>query len=429
MIRGVKHIIRHPLLILLTSVGVSAQIPSPPYESDTISLPNPPGFEVINKPSGSLVFSFYTTVRYLNQTGLDPTYQFLDGTSVTLDRRQDIQFQKVMLYFKGWLFTPEFRYLTYVWSSNTSLGLGAQVVVGGNLQYQIHPALDIGIGISGLPSTRSLLGQWPFWLRQDARVMSEEFFRASFTTGIWLQGEVTKGLFYKAMLGNNMSQLGIDAGQLDNRLDTFSAGIWYSSDEEERTVIFGDFKGHSKPAFLIGSSFTGSTEDAQNQPDTEAPENSQIRLSDGSILFKPNLLEENSQVQTLYNAMHALYGGVKYKGTSVDFEFYNRWIRLKEIRGNISKSSFRDQGYYLKGSQMILPRFLMLYAFHSKIWGEYGDPWDTGIGLNLYPNRTQNLRVNAELTYAKNSPVGYLSYPLLVGASGPVFMINVELQY
>ena len=121
---------------------------------------------------------------YLNQLGLDTTSTDTFGHVKTVRLRQDIQLQKVNLQFLGWLMSRKFRYLAYVWTSNTSQGLGAQVVVGGNLQYAFNSHVTVGGGIGPLPSTRSLDGTFPYWLPVDNRLMADEFFRASFTTGI-----------------------------------------------------------------------------------------------------------------------------------------------------------------------------------------------------------------------------------------------------
>jgi hypothetical protein len=45
----------------------------------------------------------------------------------TVDPRQDMQLQKVNVQFLGWIVNPKMRYLSYVWTANTSQGLGAQV--------------------------------------------------------------------------------------------------------------------------------------------------------------------------------------------------------------------------------------------------------------------------------------------------------------
>ena len=39
------------------------------------------------------------------------------------------------------------------------------------------------------PSVRSTEGQFPYWLGVDDRLIADEFFRGSYTTGVWLKGE------------------------------------------------------------------------------------------------------------------------------------------------------------------------------------------------------------------------------------------------
>jgi hypothetical protein len=62
------------------------------------------------------------------------------------------------------------------------------VVVGGNLSYAFNPHLTVGGGIGALPSTRTLDGTFPYWLPVDNRLMADEFFRASFTSGVRARG-------------------------------------------------------------------------------------------------------------------------------------------------------------------------------------------------------------------------------------------------
>src|SRR5262249_11280830 len=144
------------------------------------------------------------------------------GNVKTVPQRQDVQLNKFFLPFSGWFLTPKFRYYLYVWSSNPSQGDPAQVVGAGNLSYTFNRHVSVGGGITSLPSGRSTEGQFPYWLSIDARVISDEFFRGSYTSGFWLKGEISTKLKYMAMLANNLSTLGVSASQLDNLLNTTS---------------------------------------------------------------------------------------------------------------------------------------------------------------------------------------------------------------
>ena len=139
--------------------------------------------------------------------------------------------------FQGWLMSPKLRYLCYVWTSNTSQGLDASVVVGGNVNYAFDPHFTLGAGIDALPGVRATEGNFPFWLTTDNRLIADEFFRPSYTMGVWARGKVVERLSYRLMLGNNLSQFGVDAGQLDDKLSTVAAAlIWLPTTGEFGTA-------------------------------------------------------------------------------------------------------------------------------------------------------------------------------------------------
>ena len=197
------------------------------------------------------LFSYF---RYLNQKGLDPTYTDFFGNTKTVKQREDFQLNKFFLPFSGWFLTPKFRYYLYVWSSNPSQGDPAQVVGAGNLSYVFNRYVTLGAGITSLPSVRSTEGQFPYWLGIDDRLTADEFFRGSYTTGVWLKGELATELKYMAMLGNNLSTLGVSASQLDNTLDTTSLMLQWLPTTGEFGLYgtFGDYDHHEKLATRLG---------------------------------------------------------------------------------------------------------------------------------------------------------------------------------
>lgn len=387
------------------------------------------GFKLIDSKVGTLSFSTYFTMRYLNQLNLDDTYTDSFGRPFDIDKRNDFLFQKATLYFKGWIASPNFKYLGYVWTSNASQGQGAQVVVAGNLQYRIEKYLEIGAGVGGLPTSRSLIGQWPFWLRQDARPMAEEFFRGSFTMGVWAEGEIARGLNYKTMLGNNLSQLGVDAGQLDNGFDTWSTSLWWTTKNFGRSTSYGDFERHEKVAVMLGGAFTRSNEDRQSQPGSDAPENSQIRLSDGTGIFSINAFNNGSSVIQAKYRMASFNAGLKYKGFSLDGEYFMRWVSDFVATGPLPVSNLFDTGFAVQGSGMLVDKKLQLYSTASYVNGEYGKPWEVTAGLNWFIFDNKVLRINPEVIFIEKAPVGYINYPYPVGATGTTFMINLELFF
>ena len=258
----------------------------------------------------------------MNQRNLDPTYT--DATSATpraVQLRQDIQLQKFFAPFSGWFLSPKMRYYLYVWSSNTSQGDPAQVVGAGNLTWSFNRFVAVGMGITSLPSVRSTEGQFPFWLGVDDRLIADEYFRGSYTSGVWLKGEVNAKVKYMAMFANNLSTLGVSAAQLDNRFDTQSFSVQWlpSTGEFGLWGTFGDYDNHEKVATRVGWHFTHSLEDKQSQPGTEGIENSQVRLSDGSVIFTPDLFAPGVTVNEVDYRMMSV--DARRQGIVVEGEF------------------------------------------------------------------------------------------------------------
>jgi hypothetical protein len=391
------------------------------------------GSKIANTKYGDVNIRLYAYVRYLNQIGIDSSYTNSFGQTSILDTRQDVQIQKVSIYFSGWFLDPKFRYFLYVWTSNVSQGLGAQVVVAGNLTYKFNKYFSLQAGIMSLPGVRSTEGNYPFWLSVDNRMIGDEYFRPSYTSGIQATGMISKKLTYKVMLGNNLSQLGVDAGQLDNGFNTLSAALtWFPTTGEYGMFngSFGDFDNHRKAATRIGLHFTRSDEDRQGQPRTDAFENVQIRLSDGSIIFSPDLFGTGTQIDKARYRMTSFDAGIKYHGFSLEGEYYWRWIDNFRVTGDpLTFDQLSDNGFQVQGSAMILPRVLQLYTTYSEILGEYGDPWELRAGMNFFPFKKQEIRINAQYIYENRCPVGGTSYPYQVGATGPIFNLDIEFNF
>jgi hypothetical protein len=386
------------------------------------------GFKVANTDYGDLSISIYTYTRYLNQRLLDATYTNPFGVTTPIQQRQDFQIQKVQIKFLGWIMNPKFRYFLYVWTSNPTQGQGAQVVVAGNLNYTFNKHLTFSAGITSLPGTRSVEGNFPFWLGVDTRLIADEFFRPSYTSGIWAKGAITDKLRYQAMLGNNLSTLGVSALQLDNNFSTLvGALIW--EPRGEFGLGFGDFEDHKKLAIRLAGHFTRSRETAEEQPNTQAFDNTQIRLADGTVIFTPNLFGPGVTVNALNTRMTAFDGGLKYHGFSLDGEYFSRWLNNFAGPGTAGLPSLFDQGFQMQASAMAIPKTLQFYAGGSTIFGKFGNPYDTRVGMNWFPWKNKVVRVNNEFLYLYKSPVGYTSVPFVVGGTGLVFHSNLELAF
>ena len=389
------------------------------------------GFLLVDDDKGQIYFRLFSYARYLNQRNLDESYVDAFGNTKTVTLRQDIQLQKFFAPFSGWFLTPKMRYYLYVWSANTAQGDDAQVVGAGNLTWVFNRFVSVGAGITSLPSVRSTEGQFPYWLSVDARLIADEFFRGSYTSGVWLKGELHTKVKYQVMFANNLSTLGVSAAQLDNKLATQSLSVVWLPTTGEFGLwgTFGDYDYHEKVATRIGVHYTHSIEDKQSQPGANGIENSQIRLTDGSIIFTPDLFGPGITVNQVDYRMSSVDAGVKYKGLSLEGEYYWRWLSNFTGVNTSGIANINDHGYQLQSSAMVVPKILQLYLSGSQVFGRYGDHWELRGGENWYVMKERGIRLNGELMYVNRSPVGYTAYPYPVGAKGTVFHINLEMNF
>jgi hypothetical protein len=389
------------------------------------------GFLLFEGDKGEMYARLFSYVRYLNQKGLDPSYTDYSGNSHTVKQREDVQLNKFFLPFSGWFLDPRFRYYLYVWSSNPSQGDPAQVVGAGNLSFVLNRYVTVGGGITSLPSVRSTEGQFPYWLGVDDRLTADEFFRGSYTTGFWLKGELFTKLKYMAMIANNLSTLGVSAAQLDNQFNTTSYMLQWLPTTGEFGLYgtFGDFDYHEKVATRLGAHFTHSREDKQSQPGTNDIENSQIRLTDGSVIFTPDLFGPGITVEKVTYDMVSVDAGIKYRGLALEAEYY--WRDLSDFAGtNVEGvADIDDHGFQVQSSAMLIPKTVQVYLSGSAIRGRYGDASEVRAGVNWYVVRDRGLRVNVEWIRLDNCPVGYTAVPYPVGGNGDVFHANFEMNF
>jgi hypothetical protein len=391
------------------------------------------GFLLYTGEKGEIYFRLFSYARYLNQLDLDSTFVDHFGNTHDVLRQQNIQLTKFFAPFSGWFLTPKFRYYLYVWSANTAQGDPAQVVGAGNLSYTFNRFVTLGFGITSLPSTRSTEGQFPYWLGVDDRLTADEFFRGSYTDGVWLKGELPHRLKYMAMLGNNLSVLGVSASQLDAKIDTQTVMLQWLPTTGEFGLYgtFGDYDNHEMVATRFAAHYTHSLEDKQEQPGTNAIENSQIRLTDGSNIFTSDLFGPGITIETVDYRMMSLDAGIKYRGLSLEGEYFRRWLSNFTFSGPNTANIARivDNGYQLQSSAMAVQNYLQVYLSGSQIFGRFGDAGELRAGANWYFTGQRGLRANAEWLFLNNTPVGYTAVPYPVGGNGNVFHITVEMNF
>lgn len=383
------------------------------------------GFTVATTDQGTLAVSAYVMWRYLNQL---PVVEFYDdhlGRRLQVKTRNDLQLHRILLSFLGWIYLPKLSYVVTVWTVNST----GQVAVIAVLTYDISKVFKLSGGITGLPGTRSLLGSHPYWLGTD-RFLADEYFRPGFTGGVWAEGQLARGFYYKAMVGNTISQLGITANQLTRYLAT-GASIWSmpTTGEFGPRGAFGDYEDHQKLATRFGTSYTHSRENRFAQLNQLSPDNTQIRISDGTLLFQTGALAPNITVIDATYQLNAFDVGLKYRGAFLQTEIYMRRLNRFNADSLLPVAHVYDSGFYVTAAYMVIQKRLELFAETSKINGQFNNAWDAVGGINWFPANTRNMRVNLYTGHADRSPVGSSFGYYSAGLTGTVIGLSTSIFF
>lgn len=382
------------------------------------------GFDMVKTRYGSLNISIYAIARYLNQLPGHQTWQDHLGRDREFTGRNDFFWHRTMIWFSGWLGTPKLTYVATVWTVFTT----QQSLIYGNIAYKFNDHFQAAIGVGPNLSVRSMQGAFPFYSSTD-RTMGEESLRGGFTNGMWLTGIIVPKLWYKVMVGNNLSSLGIQASKLTRDLST-SATVWWmpTTGEFGPRGGIGDFEHHEKLATRFGASYNHSREDRFNNIGQPSPDNTQVRMSDGVLFFETGSLKDGVTVDNADVDNVNIDAGFKYKGLGVQTEFHARKLSNFNADAPVPINTIRDYGYNIQLSYMAIPKKLCVYGVHSQLLDEFNrHPWEAGGGVNIYPIKTRSWRLNLQVMYVNKSSAGGTFGLYTAGQTGTTVTFGTDI--
>ncbi len=388
------------------------------------------GYRVAKLPKFDLWISAYVVWRYVNQLPAEQSYTDHLGRTADIDTRNDLQWHRIMVHFRGFAYTPKLRYVLTVWNVLSTMDM----YIIGSLTYSFHPSFNLSVGLDAVPGTRSLLGSHPLWLAND-RVMADDFIRPGFASGISASGEILPGFFYKVVLNNNLSQIGLKASQLTRDL-AVGGTLWWmpTTGEFGPRGAYGDWESHEELATRFGVCAAGMhNEDRYNPETTPTPGSTQIRLADSRLLFETGALADGVTVLSAGFRILSFDAGFKYRGIFFQTEFSNRWLDNFHANGPLPVSSIVDRTFYVQMAFFPIPKTLELYGATSQVFGDkkagFGYSYEVLGGLNFYPFDTRYFRVNAQLIYIDRSPASSVFGFYVGGQKGTTLSVATSLFF
>jgi hypothetical protein len=372
----------------------------------------------------SLKVNFQNTFRY---TGFSKDADFwVDSTGVSNPIQDSSQFgiPRGRLILSGNAFKEDVSYLLsidYNTVNNNPIGFRAYA-----LSYRVSRALQLHVGQNKVPGTREWLNSSFDTQQGPDRSMATTFFRPSLSQGIWLTGEPCDGLNYHAMVSNGFNTLNLNTSQLNNRY-CISESVWW-----EPWGDFGrgysDLENHSSPVIRLGNSWTYSLETGSQS--SNYPENSSIRLSDGTLITQEGALAPNVTLESFNLSLLALDAAWKYRGWGLSTEIYRQGLNSLSGNGPLQVSSLTSYGGVAQIGTFVIPQKVELYSRNSYVTGAYGSGTEIGAGLNCFPIRGRtSLRFTFDVAWLDSSPADQNRTGFVAGQSGYLFRTQLASSF
>lgn len=380
--------------------------------------------EVIEESPFSLKINSQTTFRYSGFARDANTWTDSAGNINPIFNSSTAMIPRGRLIFSGKAFLPDLSYLLnidYNTVSSNPIGFRAYA-----LSYKFSRAFEMHVGQNKVPGSREWLAS--SWDAQEGpdRSMATTFFRPSLSQGIWFTGEPIEKVYYHAMVSNGFNTLNQTPNQIDSRI-CLSESIWWEPWGEFGRG-YSDIQHHEDWAVRIGASFSNTKEEGSQ--DSDFPENSSVRLSDGTLITQLGALAPGVTVQGYSLSLMAVDLAFKYQGFSLSTEMYFQELASLRGSGPLPMSSVRAHGGVVQGGYFIIPQSVEWYGRSSYVTGGYGSGTELGSGFNWFivPGKS-NLRFTLDAAWLESSPADQNRTGFVAGQTGRLIRTQINMAF
>ncbi len=319
---------------------------------------------------------------------------------------------------------PELTYLLnidYNTVTNNPIGFRAY-----SLSYRFSRGLQSHIGQNKVPGSREWLHSSFDAQEGPDRSMATTFFRPSLSQGIWFTGEPVEGLNYHAMISNGFSTLNVKSGELDDRFCGSGSTWWEPWGDFGRG--YSDIEHHRHAAIRLGSCLTYTREEGSQA--SEYPENTLIRLSDGTLITQAGALAPGVTLQAFELTLASIDLSFKYRGLSLSTEIYRQGLSSFQGNGPLPLDSLQTYGGVAQGGYFLCPQRVEVYSRNSFVTGAYGSGTEIGSGINWFVLQGKSsLRYTFDIAWLDSSPADQNRTGFLAGQSGYLYRTQLTSSF
>ncbi len=346
------------------------------------------------------------------------------GTTRPIRNRNAFDIERARLVFSGYAHDPRLTYFLHL--DGDTDGRDTVDFFDYWWAWQFSDALRVQFGKRKAPGSR----QWLLGARDtrlSERPLATDFFRPDRTLGLFATGEPADGLFYEIMLGNGYRTANHNSAEINNKF-AFSGTSWW-----EPNGSFGksltDHDCSSEALYRFGHSFSWAAQQGLDATGAPLRESTFVRLSDGTPLTQNGALTPGTTVSEFDVYLYAVDAAMKYRGWSVNSEFYFRWLQDLQGHGALARTKIAQNGFFVEGGRVIVPKKLDWNVRYSQVSGPFGNTSEYGVGVNLYPLDTQKVKLTFDVTQVDGSPLNNTATEFLAGDSGTLFRTQFQAEF
>ena len=347
------------------------------------------------------------------------------GNVQPISNFDSLELTRNFIQFSGYAIDPRLQFTANLFSS-TALNSTSYL---GWINFRYSRGFDIRAGNWIVPGTREWFESFRYTMGSD-RLMATTFFRPNISPGIWVQGEPLDNVHYVAMVANSLNRF----NQGVQRIGTaraFGGTLWW-----EPFGAFGpgpsDAEYHTRLSPRIGTSAAFSRESNQgfSADETGNPEDTILRLSDGTPLFRPGALAPGVELRSVNVSLWTIDMALKYRGFAVSGEYFLRWLNdFNYTGGELPLHQLFDHGALLQSSYFVIPSKLEGFVRSSFVTGHFGGGYEVGGGLNWYIRGNRDWRMTFEVLDVNRSPAQNLLTGYRAGASGTLYQLQLFTDF
>lgn len=381
------------------------------------------------RPDGPAPFELradlFTQVRYTNFARHVDYWVDSAGTPQPLSSFDSFELTRNFIQLSGYALDPRLQFTANIFSS-TAIN---NTVYLGWINYRFARGFDLRAGNWIVPGTREWLESFRYTLGAD-RLMATTFFRPNISPGVWVQGEPFDNVHYVAMLANSLNRFNQGVDRIGDAI-AFGGTVWW-----EPLGPFGpgpsDIEHHAVVSPRLGTNVAFSRESNQGfgSGETGNPEDTILRLSDGTPLFRPGALAPGVELSQASVNLWTIDAALKYRGFSLSGEYFLRWIDDFKYRGGaLAMDSLFDHGALLQTGYFVMPGWLEGFARSSFVSGRFGGGYEVGGGINWYLRGTRDWRMTFEVLNVNRSPAQNLLTGYRAGESGTLYQLQLFTDF